>query len=250
MDSRFLIIALFALISLPGFSQQSDDLAKFRVHISFEYGVQFPQGDLSERFGTNFNLGSQLEVLEMANLWHAGIKGYYLFGSDVKQDVVANLRTPEGFIIGNDRSPASVFLRERGFFIGPYVGKIFRMSQVHAQSGIKVSAGVGLLQHKVRVQDDSGTVTQLTGDYLKGYDRLSNGAAFYAFLGYQHLAANKRLNFLAGFDLTYSSTKNRRDYNFDEGRKDDATYSDLLLGFRVGFILPITTGEKASSIYY
>ena len=224
--------------------------ARFRTHISFEWGMQLPQGDMSDRFGNNFNIGSQVELLQMKNLWHVGIKGYFIFGNQVKQDVLSNLRTPEGFIIGNDRAPATVFLRERGYFMGVYGGKIFRMSNVHKQSGIKVSVGGGLLQHKVRIQDDTKTVTQLTGDYKKGYDRLSNGPALYGFLGYQHLAVNKRFNFLAGLDITWASTKNRRSYNFDEGRKDESSYSDLLIGFRVGFILPITTGETASSIYY
>ena len=186
----------------------------------------------------------------MKGLWHGGLKFFYMFGSDVKQDVLSNLRTPEGFIIGNDRAPAEVFLRERGYFVGLYAGKIFNMSTVHKQSGIKLSAGYGLLQHKIRILDDTRSVAQLTGDYKKGHDRLSNGGAVYPFAGYQHLDANRRNNFLAGVDFIFANTRNRRDYNFDEGRKDDSSYRDALVGFRVGLILPITTGEQADSISY
>ncbi|MDX1409423.1 MAG: hypothetical protein R3330_14850 [Saprospiraceae bacterium] len=220
------------------------------MHLSFEYGTQFPAGDLQDRFGHNFNLGSQYELMHLPSGWHAGLKGYFLFGNRVKEDVLALLRTPEGDIIGNDRAPAIVFLRERGFFLGPYAGKIFRLSERAPHSGIKVSVGAGLLQHKIRIQDDTRSVSQLTGDYVKGYDRLTNGLAFYGFIGYQHLDPRGRLNFLAGFDLTSGSTQSRRDFNFDQQLADTQQRTDTLIGFRIGWILPITTGQPPNEIFY
>ena len=174
----------------------------------------------------------------------------FMFGNTVKQDVLSNLRTPQGFIIGNDRAPAQVFLRERGYFIGPYVGKIFRLNERRYQTGIKLSIGGGLFQHKIRIQDDTRSVTQLTGEYEKGYDRLSNGPALYTFLGYQHIAIDNRLNFLVGVDYLFARTQNKRDWNFDEGRKETETRTDHLFGIRVGFILPLTSGIKASKTFY
>ncbi|MDX1478884.1 MAG: hypothetical protein R3301_14320 [Saprospiraceae bacterium] len=246
MHLRLLIVLLFC----GQVSLQSQDAPSLRMHLSFEYGAQTPGGDLKDRFGNNFNLGAQYEILHMESLWHAGLKGYFLFGNEVREDVLALLRTPEGNIIGNDRSPAIVLLRERGFFIGPYVGKTFKLSEQHPHSGIKISAGAGLLQHKIRVQDDTRSVSQLTGDYLKGYDRLTNGLAFYGFVGYQHLDPQGRINFLAGFDLTAGTTQSRRDFNFDQQRADTAKRKDSLLGIRIGWILPITTGQPPDQIFY
>ena len=235
-----LLVTITALAQVP----------TYRTHISFEFGYQAPSSDMNDRFGNNFNLGSQFEVLQTKSLWHAGFKFYFLFGSTVKEDVLSNLRTTEGFIIGNDRAPALVSLRERGFFLGPYIGKIFNLGERHPHSGIKISVGAGLLQHKIRIQDDTKTISQLTGEYRKGYDRLTNGLAGYGFLGYQHLDIEGSINFFAGFDITIASTQNRRDWNFDEGRKDDTKRLDTLLGFRVGWILPITRGEDPSNISY
>lgn len=229
-------------------SAQADP--SLRMHLSFEYGLQMPGGDLKARFGTNFNVGSQFEILHMPSGWHVGMKGYFLFGSEVKEDVLAALRTPEGDIIGNDRSPALVFLRERGSFIGPYIGKTLVLSPDNPHSGFKVSLGAGLLQHKIRVQDDTQTVSQLSGDYVKGYDRLTNGLALYGFAGYQHLDPGGRINFLAGFDITTGATQSRRDYNFDQQSTDTARRKDSLIGFRIGWILPITTGEPPDEIFY
>ena len=221
-----------------------------RSHLSFEYGGQVPLADMRDRFGSNFNLGSQFEVLHTRNGLLFGLKGYYLFGSTVKEDVISNLRGPDGEVIGNDGGPATIGLRERGFFIGPYIGKLFPLSEQYPHSGIKVQLGTGLFQHHVRIQDDSRTVEQLAGEYKKGYDRLSNGMAGYGFVGYQHLDPNQRINFFAGIDITVAGTESRRDFDFNLMGPENAMRTDVLTGVRIGWILPVTTGVAPGKIYY
>jgi hypothetical protein len=148
-----------------------------RSHLSFEYGGQVPLADMKERFGSNFNLGSQFEVLHTKKLWLFGFKGYYLFGGTVKEDAISILRGPDGNIIGNDGGPATIGLKERGLFLGPYIGKMVAFSEAKPHAGLKLQLGAGLFQHHIRIQDDTRTVEQLSGDYKKGYDRLSNGRA-------------------------------------------------------------------------
>ncbi len=244
---------LFALI-VPVFIAHSlcaqDSGPALRSHLSFEYGGQIPFADMADRFGANFNLGSQFEVLHSGNHWLMGMKGYYLFGTTLKEDVISILRSPDGQVIGNDGAPATIGLRERGFFIGPYCGKLFVLNENKPHAGIKLQIGAGLLQHHVRIQDDTRTVVQLSGEYRKGYDRLTNGLAGYAFIGYQHLDPNKRINFLVGFDITLASTISRRDFDFNLMRRDDARRTDILAGVRIGWILPITTGIAPDKIYY
>lgn len=242
-----LVFVLFS-VNIAAFAQK--DGPALRSHLSFEYGGQIPMADMKDRFGSNFNLGSQFEILHTRNLWIAGIKGYYLFGNTVKEDVISSLRTPTGEIIGNDGGPSTIGLRERGFFIGPYIGKIFPVSTKKPHAGIKIQVGAGILQHHVRIQDDTRSVVQLSEDYRKGYDRLSNGLTGYAFVGYQQLDPNKRINYLAGFDITAGSTQSRRDYDFNLMMKDETQRTDILVGFRVGWILPITTGISPDKIYY
>ena len=242
-------LLLLGLAVCPSLTGQDAGPA-LRLHVSFEYGGQIPLADMADRFGANFNLGSQFEILHTRSLWLAGIKGYYMFGGHVKEDVISNLRTPEGEIIGNDGGPAILLLRERGLFLGPYIGKLVNLDPGVPHAGLKFQIGAGILQHQVRIQDDTRTVEQLAGDYRKGYDKLSNGLAGYLFAGYQHLDPQKRVNFLAGFDITWAATESRRDYDFNLMRRDTEQRSDILVGFRIGWILPVTTGVAPETIYY
>jgi hypothetical protein len=243
-------ICTLLLACLCIWTSAQDGGPALRLHLSFEYGGQIPLADMADRFGSDFNLGSQFEILHIQSHWLAGLKGYYLFGGTVKEDVISSLRTAEGEIIGNDGGPAIVLLRERGLFIGPYVGKILNLDKRKPHAGIKFQLGFGVLQHQVRIQDDSRTLEQLDGAYRKGYDRLSNGPAGYFFAGYQHLDPNKRINFLAGFDVTFAGTQSRRDFDFNLMRRETEKRNDMLVGFRIGWILPITTGIAPETIYY
>lgn len=219
--------------------------------VKITYAYQSPAGDLLDRFGNNFSVGLGLDYITSESNWIIGIDGSLIFGNEVKTDVLSNLRTPEGFIIANDRVPADIQLRQRGFYVGGLIGKIFPLSEVNKRSGIKVTLSMGLLQHKIRIQDDPvRAVSQLTDEYKKGYDRLTNGLALNEFVGYQLLSTNGRINFYAGLDLTQGFTRSRRDFNFDTRDTETENRIDLLIGFKVGWILPFYFGKGSEEIYY
>lgn len=217
------------------------------LHIS--YSTQWPGADLAKDFGYNFNIGGGLEFMTGKGNWIAGFEGGYLFGQKVKNDVLKALRTPEGGIYGANRIFVSVQLRERGFYAGAMIGKLFSFVP-GKRSGIRVTIGGGLLQHKIRIQDDSRAVPQIDGDYAKGYDHLSNGLAFNEFIGYQLINRKKTINFFVGIESTQGFTQNRRSYNFDTMQKDETKRFDLLTGVRVGWTLPIYTVDDPDEIYY
>ncbi|MCC6410963.1 MAG: hypothetical protein IT270_04855 [Saprospiraceae bacterium] len=209
-------------------------------------GFHIPAGDMADRFGSDGSAGLGLERLGENN-WIIGGETYYFFGGQVKEDPLDILRTPEGEIIGNDRLVASVVLRERGFYAGALVGRMFPIEGT--RSGLRVTLGAGWLQHKIRVQDDSRTVTQLTGDYLKGYDRLTAGLALNEFIGYQSLGAQGRINWYAGFEFNQGFTNTRREWDFSDRRKLDENRLDLRIGIRFGWTLPFYTSMQ-EKIYY
>lgn len=243
------MVRLFFLLVFLVFAMSGTD-AQVRTYMSFDYGMQFPFGDLDARFGANNGLGTSFEIMEVKNHFFAGVRGSFLFGRTVNDDPLSILRTDQGDIIGNDRALADVGYRQRGYFVGAYAGKVFPLGTKNPDSGIKLAVGGGLLQHKIRLQDESGSITQITEEYAKGYDRMTNGPAIYSFLGYQYLAKNRMLNFLVGMDYHVGFTENKRAYNFDEKRRDDTKRVDQLIGFRIGLILPITHATAASSIFY
>jgi hypothetical protein len=65
-------------------------------------------------------------------------------------------------------------------------------------------------------------VPQVQGAYAKGYDRLTNGPAISQYIGWLHLDRKKLVNFNAGIEIIEAFTQNRRDFNFDQMKKDDS----------------------------
>ncbi len=248
-------ILLLLLLSLPLFLS-AQGLAGERnadrgLLINISYGPIFPAGDLSSRFGRGYALGGGLDYLLKGKNLQIGFMGQFGFGNTVKEDVVANLRANAGFVIGNQRSPADIQLRQRQLFLAPRIGYTFPLGGENSRAGIKVTTAVGYLAHWIRVQPDAvQEVIQVEGDRRAGYDRLTGGPAVYQFLGYQQLALNRRLNFYLGGELTAGFTKSRRAFDVTNARPaDQSGRTDLVLGVRAGFILPLYFGEGREIFY-
>lgn len=214
------------------------------LHLTF--GAHLPVADMASRFGIDGNFGLGLEYLTDNN-FIIGAEGHYFFGTKVKEDPLAILRTPDGDIIGNNRLIASVAMRERGYYVGGMVGKLFAFNE--KRSGIRLTLGAGLLRHWIRIQDNENNAAQLTGDYKKGYDRLTGGLGLNQFVGWQNLAPDRRSNWLIGLEFNQGFTNTLRDWDFSERRKLDEKRFDLRVGLRVAWTLPFYQG-KADEIFY
>lgn len=216
------------------------------ILLHFSFGGQLPAGDLADRFAGNGTFGGSVEYLT-ANNFFMSVEGQGIFGTEVKEDPLSILRTPDGFIIGNDRALASVALRQRGLYIGGNIGKLFAFGK-HRQ-GLRVSIGGGWTRHKIRVQDNRKVLTQITGDYIKGYDRLTAGLALNQFVGWQFLGKLRRSNWMLGLEFQQGFTTSRRDWDFAEMRKLEGNRLDLRFGIKAAWTLPFYF-TKSSEIYY
>ncbi|MEM1121823.1 MAG: hypothetical protein AAGJ18_15335 [Bacteroidota bacterium] len=249
--NKSIYIAIFCLIYSSLIAQDKEDISV--LTLNFSYGLHLPAGDLKDRFGNNFSLGGGLDFFTKKN-FIVGIKGNNLFGSTVKEDVLASLRDKDGFIIGGigagQAGYSDVLLRQRGLYLGGHVGKLIPISSNETKSGIRLTLGAGLLQHKVRIQDESGTADQLKGELIKGYDQLTNGLALEQFVGYQQMNRKTGVNFFAGFELTEAFTQNRRSINFTTQQRDSTKRLDVLVGVRVGWSFTFYTGRDAEEIQY
>lgn len=215
------------------------------LHVNL--GAHLPVADMAKRYGADMSVGGGLEQLT-ANNFIVGAEGYYLFGTKVKEDPLADIRTPDGDLIGLDQSLASVELKERGFYVGATIGKLI-IFDPKKRAGLRLTLSGGWLQHRIRLQDNGQTLPQVYGDYQKGYDRLTGGPALAQFIGWQHLGIDRRMNWYIGLDVNQGFTTTLRDWDFNARRKLDERRLDLRVGIRMGWTLPFYP-KSPEQIYY
>ena len=250
LEIRFWGRTSLLLLLLWSMNVQSQEVNSMRF-LEFGYGFHTPTGDMKDRFGANSDFGISFENIGTKNKLIFGIEGLFIFGSAVKEDVMAALRAYDGSIIGVDGRAGDVNLKERGFYVGLNVGKIFSTStHKNKLTGIRAQIGGGLLQHKIRVQDNGGSVVALEKKYLKGYDRLSNGPAFHLGLGYQYQSPTNNFHFHIMGDLYGASTQSRRDIDFLTGVYLNQKRTDIFTGLSVAYIVTISRVYKSEYIYY
>lgn len=245
----FLVMGFSAFAQLPRYYQQQEKNNEGNIlTANILFGGHKSGGDLADRFGNHLSAGLGMDYITQKD-WLLGAQGIFYFGSNVKEDVIASVRT-DGLIFGGIGDIASIELRQRGIQVEGHVGRIFRLNK-QKRSGVRATIGGSFFQHKVRIQDDPVvSVSQLDKDYKKGYDRLSNGFGLTQFIGYQHLGSMRRANFIIGLELTEAFTKNRRSFNYDTRSADNTSRLDLVIGVRAAWLLPFYLGETAEDIRY
>ena len=213
-------------------------------------GFDLSGGDMAKRFGNNFEIGGGFLYKTKTN-WMFGLDMNFIYSDTIKEMPIQSLFTEEGYIIGDDGLYANIRISERGIKLPVFkAGRLFSMpfGRANINSGIFVLGGVGFMQHKIHYEDVSRTVSQLSDDYRKGYDRLTNGLALTQNVGYMYLDQKRRVNFSATLEFTQGFTKNRREYNFDLMGPVNESRLDLLYGIKLGWIFPAY--KKLPQEYY
>jgi hypothetical protein len=241
--SALWLMLLFLICAADGNAQSRNvrDSIVSTGFITASYGHFIPGGDLAERFGDNSAIGA-LGGYKSANNNFFCAEWNYLFGYKVKENgILDSLKTSGNFIIDAEGKTADIRIFERGFTAHVQFGHLFPIKGIspNQNSGILVTGGIGMLQHKIRIYDNGGRTPQLSGDYLKGYDRLTSGVSFSQFIGYWYMSNSRYLNFYFGFEAYQGITKSRRSWDYDLMRADTRTRTDLLWGARAGFVIPI-----------
>jgi hypothetical protein len=227
---------------------QVRDSSLFDPHVSISWGFQVPGGDMADRFGNNGSVGIGFHVKTKKN-WYYGVQGTYIYGNRVNEPgLMSNLYTSAGEILDNQGQVATIFIQQRGYCVTLNGGKLFDVLSPNPNSGILVYGGVGFMQHKIRIEHQEHEIRFLEDDYLKGYDRLTNGLCLYQFAGYSLMSNNRLVNFFVGVESYQGFTQGRRDLNFDTGLTDNAKRMDVLLGVRGGWVLHLY--RRAPDEYY
>jgi len=246
-----LFLLLFLLYGNLLRAQKSSQLDTAISFPSIEFGIGFqsPGADLAKRFGACNNLEFAFSYKHKTNILFTA-QGNFIFGNRVKErDILNAVETGTGDLINNGGALTNIFYDMRGFSVFGNAGYIIPVLSPNPNCGILIRAGVGILQHKIKLDFRDGQVPYLDDEYRKGYDRLSNGLAFNGFVGYQFLSNMRLINFYVGFDYIYATTTNKRGYNFDSG-PDNKQRTDVLSGLKFGWILPLYKSVPDDFYYY
>jgi hypothetical protein len=203
-------------------------------------------GDLADRFGGSNTLGIA-GAYKFGRNWQAGGGFDVIFGSRVKENTMFDSITGNsGSMIDAQGNLAVVRLYERGFHFHFDFGKIINLDRMNRNSGLLLTGGIGMMQHNIKFQFTRTIMPQLENGMYKGYDRLSNGFMIRGFIGYQRLEPDEFLHLHIGVEYLKGFTQSRRELNYDTRIKDTLHRNDILLGLKVGLIIPIT-GRKAGT---
>ncbi|MEZ5047034.1 MAG: hypothetical protein R2831_08575 [Chitinophagaceae bacterium] len=211
--------------------------------------ADFPKADMATRFGTNYRIGFGIKYKTDRN-WMIGAKLDFLIGNKIKEDsLLINVKTYQGSIIDQNGDLLNVGIFERGYLAGIQVGKVFNVLALNNNSGLMWMSTIGFMQHKIKFFDKNNAFPQLNNEYKKGYDRLTNGAFLETFLGYNYMSKDRYLNFYTGLNLTWGFTQGRRTYLYDVARTDQSKRKDVLIGLKLGWMLPIYK-KTEEELYY
>lgn len=248
---KLLVILVLSTVGVTAFSQVNlRDSVVFAPLIDISYSYKLPTADLADRFGTHSQIGIGLMFKTRNNLlWGADFN--YLFGKTVRDTRFADgFRDDKGYIMANNGLYSQIYFSQRGFTFSGKVGAVIPILSPNVNSGFMILGGVGMMQHKIKMEDKFSEVPLLSGDnYAPGYDRLSNGVMFTQFIGYRLLSNRRLINVFGGFEFTQALTKNQRSVNYDTGIKDNTIYQDFTYGFRLGITIPLYK-QMPNEYYY
>lgn len=245
----FFLSLLVCGLTLSAAAQVSlaDSIVKASI-INIDLGVGLPAGDMADRFGGHFLVGIGYQYKFENNVLFGGM-GHYFFGNRVtEENLLDNVLTEDGYVIGNDGLLYTPIVGEQGFDVSLQMGKITKLFAFNPNSGVTWLAGIGLMEHNISFYIDDNYTPQLSKEYKKGYDRLSNGFMLNQFLGYYVFSDKSFINFRAGFEFQEAFTKNRRGIDFDTQNIDHDMRFDMMISFKLSWNLCIY--EKPKRRFY
>jgi len=248
----FFFLISFLLFSFVAKSQKSvSDSSIFIPSLSIHYSYHLASGDIGKTYGNNHAVGTDFTV-KLKNQFVLGLGFEYYFSEDVKNEdsYFANIKTEKGFVIDGNGQYAEMFLYERGFNIQLFTGYQFDFWSKNPNSGPFVQAGVGFMQYRTQIKNTENTAPQVQGEYVKMYDRLSNGLSTTQYFGYRYMGSRNLWNFYIGVELTQGWTKNRRTYNADLPESESLNHFDFLTAIKLGWIIPFYKKTPQDYYYY
>ncbi|MBK6731633.1 MAG: hypothetical protein IPG60_11995 [Bacteroidetes bacterium] len=249
MFRQYIFLFLLSAFAIQASAQISlkDSIVKASI-INIDLGIGIPAGDLAERFGSHLIVGGGYQYKFENNVLLGG-SAHYIFGNTVTQeDLLSNMLIDDKYVIGNDGLLYTPIAGEQGFDFSVQIGQITKLFSTNPNTGVTWLVGIGMLEHAISIYIDKPFVPQLSSEYQKGYDRLSNGFMLNQYIGYYVFNNKNFVNFRAGVEFQEAFTKNRRGIDFDTQQTDDETHFDMMITLKLSWNLCIF--EKPKRRFY
>ena len=254
----FLFIICVVIFCAKTYSQMEvrvskTDSAGLFVFLAPNFIYNIVLADLKKEFKNNLAIGTDLGV-KMKNNWSIDFGFKYYFGGEVDTNILKSmfkhLLVDGHFIKQTGEATTEVKFEFRGISFHLQTGKIIPVSKRFLNSGIWLKAGIGVTQHFINIKNLEDAVPHLRPEYKKGYDRLTLGFSLYQFVGYAHF--NKRNLFCAyaGVEFFENFAKRQRDYDYSLMKKDDTKLFEAMIGFKIGWIIPLYKHDPNAVFYY
>tara|TARA_B100000963_G_scaffold75518_1_gene63671 strand:- start:2154 stop:2891 length:738 start_codon:yes stop_codon:yes gene_type:complete len=245
MRLSFALLTLFIAINIYA---QSDKTKSKIIFIAPIYELQFPLADMKTDFGINSNLGLELSLINDNNIY-LSMSGSFLFGSRVKDTTILDHLMDNNYnIIDNNGQIAEILLNQRGFNTSLKLGYLYPI--IHENSGLLAYGSIGFHQHKIHIDVKNSAVPQLSTEHKKMYDQLASGLSTSAFMGYFSISKRSGIHFYAGMELMRAFSYNQRSYNHLVGGPIEKMRNDSFLGFKFGWIVPISKRSTKEFYYF
>lgn len=249
---RKLIFCTLALLSFSSFAQVNvrDSLAQgWLFNISTSYMLK--GGDFAEYLGPNFTIGGDIQYKFKSNLI-LSFGGRYHFADQVKdaQAIFGDIITSRNEVLGLNGEYAPVTFRERGWNTSLDLSYIYNGLGHNVNSGAMVSVGAGFNAHWIDVRNQLDNTPQIQDEYLRGYDRYTQGFMTRQFIGYFHAGNRRTINFTVGLEFMQGFNSNNRGYNYNTRAFDTDSKLDLYYGVRFSWFLPIYDENAQKFFYY
>ncbi|WNJ16039.1 hypothetical protein [Pontibacter sp. G13] len=252
LNRTFCLLTLLLACAYQVQAQSSIKDSTIQIHVlDVSYHGMIPAGNFADRFGYTSLMGLEYSFKLRSN-WYVGAGVQILFSESFKdEDFLENLMIAEDFVIADNGNLAEVRIGATGYVVPFFVGKIFPLNPNHnPNSGLMIELGGQFIQHKIGIATPQETTTPITGEYAKGYDKLSRGFGASQAIGYRFFSNNGRVNFAAGFKFSQNFTYNQRPINFQTGQVEHDLQKDFLSGFFFRWSFPIYTKAPNQSYLY
>lgn len=256
MNTTKYIRTFFVFFLLSGISHfviAQKSIKDSSIHLGLlqvRYLGAIPGENMADRFGYLSSIGIEGGYKLRNNFYVMGGL-HIIFGEQVKeQNILSNIGNAIGLVAADDGTLSDVALQARGILVPVSVGKILPViPNYNKNAGLYIEIGTQFIQHRVHFRVQGESVAAISGDYRKGYDRLTNGIGIREGIGFRFFDNQGYVNFSIGVELSQNFTQNRRSINIDTGMQDLTKRMDLLSGFHATWVFPIYK-RAPNKIYY